>query len=354
MSEANSATRPHQGRHPVRLHWLALLTVLGPAVGCGTTRMTDTQRTATEMLLVSNAIDDVVEQLDLSALTGKTVFFDAQYLDGTVDKGYLISSLRQYLLANGCLLQEDRAKATYVIEVRAGGMGTDRHSLLVGIPQMTVPTFLPGQPSQVPEIPFAKKTDQQGVAKVALFAYNRQTGRALWQSGVVEAVSTARDTWVLGAGPFRRGTICKGTEFAGAQLPLPHFSDKEGGDDEHGIAAPHLTHAAAWREPAPPKIDDKQLPDVMALLGSRPLLGDWNRTGPDNRDKAASPSSDAEALTAARKNAQPELRSAPAVAVAQTPPLSLFTSPLPNPGGQAETEPSKVMISGWGFFQPDK
>ena len=39
-----------------------------------------------------------------------------------------------------------------------------------------------------------------------------------WQSGVIEASSTAKDTWVLGAGPFQHGTIRHSTGFAGQSL----------------------------------------------------------------------------------------------------------------------------------------
>jgi hypothetical protein len=116
------------------------VTLLAVMIGCGTTRMSDTQRTATEQLLISNAVDQAVSQIDFRFLAGRPVYFDPQYLDGTVDKGYVISSLRQQLLASGCELKEDRSKAVYVVEARAGAVGTDRHSLLVGIPQMTVPT----------------------------------------------------------------------------------------------------------------------------------------------------------------------------------------------------------------------
>jgi hypothetical protein len=221
-------------------------------VGCGTTRMTDTQRTATEQLLISNAVDQAVSQIDFRPLAGKPVFFDSQYLDGTVDKGYVVSSLRQQLLASGCVLKEDRAKAAYVVEARAGAMGTDRHSLLVGIPQMTVPTFVPGQPSQIPEIPFAKKTDEQGAAKIAVFAYNRITGERVWQSGTIQAYSDARDAWVLGLGPFRRGSIVPGTELAGEELPNPLHLDKDSKPVAPAVAA---TAAACWPEKKPAGID---------------------------------------------------------------------------------------------------
>ena len=68
-------------------------------------------RTATEQLLISNAVDQAVSRIDFTPLAGKRVYFDAQYLDSPVDKGYVVSSLRQHLLASGCLLQEERSKA---------------------------------------------------------------------------------------------------------------------------------------------------------------------------------------------------------------------------------------------------
>ena len=202
------------------------------STGCGTTRMTDTQRAASEMMLVSNAIDEAVMRLDFTALEGKPVFLDTQYLDGAVDKGYLISSLRQHLLAQGALLQEDRLKSIYVVEPRTGAVGTDRHSLLVGTPAVTLPSITAIPVTNIPEIALIKKTDQKGVAKLAVFAYNRVNGRAVWQSGLVQANSNLKDTWIFGAGPFSRGSIKPQTELAGE--PLPNISvPLVGSKDDH-------------------------------------------------------------------------------------------------------------------------
>jgi hypothetical protein len=235
---------------------LALVAVFG-AIGCGTTRVSDTQRTATEQLLVSNAIDQAVSQLDFRILAGKQVYFDAQYLSGSVDRGYVVSSLRQHLLACGCILREDRTQATYVVEARSGGIGTDRYQLLVGVPEMNLPSLAPGQPTLIPEIPLAKRTDQKGVAKLAVFAYNRRTGRPVWQSGVVRMVSASKDTWVCGAGPFRSGTLDEGTEFAGQpvsipQIPLPLLTGKEP-TKEAPSQVIAVTRAATWNEPPEPE-----------------------------------------------------------------------------------------------------
>ncbi len=188
--------------------------------GCGTTRWTNTPRTATEQLLLSDAIDRSINGFDLSALIGKEVFFDAQYLQGVVDEKYVVSSIRQHLLASGCILREKREDAAYVVEARAGVVGTDQQSLLLGVPSVSVPTFVPGVAAGavVPEIPLAKKTDQKGVAKISLFAYNRETGRAVWQSGASAVVSSAKDTWLFGAGPYQRGSIYDRPRFAGDKI----------------------------------------------------------------------------------------------------------------------------------------
>lgn len=321
---------PPRGQPRQTLRRLGLALVLGLALGCGTTRMTDTQRTATEQLLISNAVDQAVSQLDFRVLAGKQVYFDPQYLDGSVDRGYVISSLRQHLLACGCILQEDRGKATYVVEARAGGIGTDRHSLLLGIPQMTMPTFVPGLalPAQVPEIPFAKKTEQNGIAKLAVFAYNRLTGHPVWQSGVVESISTAKDLWLLGAGPFEKGTIRPGTEFAGEPLPLPFFplpgfSRTE--DDKPIAPVISVTQPAAWPEAPPPA------PDLRRSAGLSVM---------------ATPAYPRTLDALIRAHVADLAKSSGSVKSPALTPIA------PHCGGQAETQPAKILTSGLGF-KPD-
>ncbi len=328
-------------RHCRRDGWrFGLLFVAAAMAGCGTTRVTDTQRTATEQLLVSNAVDEAVNQMDFHALAGKPVFLDTQYLDNAVDRGYLISSLRQHLLASGCLLQDDKNRAMYVVEVRSGGLGTDRHALLFGVPQMNIPTFVPGQPSSIPEIPLAKKTDQKGVAKVAVFAYNRITGRPLWQSGIVQAVSTSKDWWLFGAGPFQRGTIREGTEFAGQPIGFPFFGDKE--EETDGRAAP-VTVAAEWSEPA---VTPMGLGEVLGL----PFLS-LMRVNP-SLYAAVIAGATPQGQVAIHEHMR-RLQPAPIIPaggpVVKPPPPP---PPTPNAGGQAETMPAK-MVNSFKAFLPD-
>ncbi|GIW80792.1 MAG: hypothetical protein KatS3mg105_2599 [Gemmatales bacterium] len=292
--------------------WVSLM------MGCGTTRLTDTQRTATEQLLISNAIDQAVDQLDFQALQDKDVYFDPQYLENAVDRGYLVSSLRQHLLAHGCRLKEKREDATFVVEARTGGIGTDRSSLLIGVPQMTVPSIMPGQPSHIPEIPLAKRTNQKGAAKIAVFAYNRLTGRPVWQSGTLEAVSTARDLWLFGAGPFRGGTIRKRTEFAGLSLAGLFGAKKDKKKHDTRIS---LTEPAVW--PDALIEDDEPFSALLGAPGTRHPLALGQLIQAHLRE------------TSSKKGADVEKPFA-------SPPVTL------NRGGVAETEPPTVMQSGLG------
>jgi Family of unknown function (DUF6655) len=197
----------------------AALLTLGVATfsGCGTTRSSDTVRTATEQLLLSDAIDRAVQTVNFASLAGQTVYLDDSRLQQVVDKDYLISTLRQHLLASGCALRDKRDDADFIVEARAGAVGTDRSDLLFGVPSMNVPQIVPLQPvpAAIPEIPIAKRRDQRGIVKLAVFAYHRETGAPVWQSGTEQQESSSNDVWILGAGPFQRGSVSDEMEFAG-------------------------------------------------------------------------------------------------------------------------------------------
>jgi hypothetical protein len=109
-----------------------------------------------------------------------------------------------------------------------------------------------GQPTQIPEIALIKKSDMKGVAKIAVFAYDRKSGDALWQSGLVDARSTLKDTWVLGAGPFSSGSIKRRTELAGEELPrfpVPFAQPNESDPRAKGQTPPGVK-PASHEEPA--------------------------------------------------------------------------------------------------------
>ncbi|MCO6047989.1 hypothetical protein NG895_29150 [Aeoliella sp. ICT_H6.2] len=209
------------------------------ATGCGTTRTSASARTATEQLLISDAIDRAVGQVNFRAMAGQSVYLEDSALSSVTDRQYLSSSLRQHMLASGCVLRDKPDKADFVVEARAGAVGTDSHDLMFGIPATQVPQFISlggVVPSAIPEVALSKRQEQRGLAKVAVFAYHRETGMPVWQSGMAMSESTAKNFWVMGAGPFQKGTIYNGTNFAGAELKNALAIGKRSEDESDPVA----------------------------------------------------------------------------------------------------------------------
>jgi hypothetical protein len=199
------------------------------------------------------------------------VFLDTKYLQdykgiGFVNSGYIVSSLRQQMMAAGCLLQEKEETADYIVEGRIGALGTDRHDVVYGLPASNalsnVSTVVAGVPAipPIPELSVARKAANLGATKLALFAYERESRQRVWQSGLSVARSTARDTWILGAGPFQAGTIYKdNVRFAGSRLALPFMKEKKEVKDGN-LAA--FQNGALYKDPREP--EQPEAPQMIA------------------------------------------------------------------------------------------
>ena len=243
----------------VRFRLAVLVVLVGvAAVGCGTTR----EMQATDQLLLSDAVDRSVEQIDFHPLAGHTVFLDTQYLKqaaetGYVNSNYVISSLRQQMFQAGCLVQESKVEADFIVEPRIGTLGSDGHEVSYGLPASntlnaaaTVIGNAPALPV-LPEISLARRTRDTAAVKLAVFAYHRETKQTVWQSGLSVGRSNVSGHWVLGAGPFQRGTIYNGTMFAGekiAKVPVPMVGLNQMGSAEDQLAheeSPYRS-AAIW------------------------------------------------------------------------------------------------------------
>jgi hypothetical protein len=195
--------------------------VLSSLPGCGTVKTTGTARTGTEQLLLTNAWDSALAKIDFRPLTGVPVYLDTTNASA-IDQGWVVSSLRQAMLTQGVLLRSKPEQAQWIVEARVGAYGTDAYNALVGIPQTTIPPTFTGVPTgTIPEISLLKKSHQEGVAKLAIFAYDRASGQLVWNSGTVLATSSAKDLYVGGVGPIQGGSIRGGTNFIGTKIPLP-------------------------------------------------------------------------------------------------------------------------------------
>ncbi len=193
--------------------------------GCGATR----GYSATEQLVLSDAVDKSVSSIDVRPLSGRKVYLDHSYLRtikgvAFVNADYVISALRQQIVAAGCLIQDASADADVIVEARVGVLGSDDHQITFGVPEtqsmVAASSLIPGAPRvpTLPEIAVARRETRQAAAKVIAFAYDRETREPLWQSGVNSAVASANDTWVFGMGPFQTGSVRERPKLAGDVL----------------------------------------------------------------------------------------------------------------------------------------
>jgi hypothetical protein len=217
----------------MRLRFLLLLAAFA-ACGCTINK----SRMATEQLVVADAVDKVVAQIDFSPLSGQKVFFDTKYLTGAKLSGnanieYLTSSLRQQLLAYDCRLTDKIEEADLVLEARVGALGNDGNEATYGVPGSAAVSaaaaFATGFPSPVgmPELSLGRRNHQWGAAKIGLFAYDRVSHQRVWQGGVSTGASQARELWVMGIGPFQRGRVYKEAQVSMSDRPPLVKSDRQ-------------------------------------------------------------------------------------------------------------------------------
>jgi hypothetical protein len=251
---------------------------------------------ATEQLVMSDAVDHAVAEFDFRPLAGRKVFLDARYVQNVkttqfVNADYIISSLRQQMMAADCRLQDTPELAEIIVEARVGALGTDSHDVVYGLPASGVVSsaaaLVPHAPviPPIPEISLARRESQLGAAKLAVFAYDRQTRRPIWQSGIAQTKSAAQDVWVFGVGPFQRGSIYSGTQFAGSSLDLPGSDESD--NDERDLISYDKRHIFAS-----PEREDKPAPvHVTGFVQPLPLqtqpaeglagIGDAAKSTPD-------------------------------------------------------------------------
>jgi hypothetical protein len=146
--------------------------------GCTTARSTAPLRTASEQLLISAAADRAAAQLSLGIPKGTKIFVDTRFFQG-YDEGYAIAAIRTQMLKSGLMLVDDRNLAEAVVQVSSGALSTDQKSLLIGLPQLTVPYIPVGNSVTVPEIALFKQAEEKGVAKFVATGYDAKTGKLL-------------------------------------------------------------------------------------------------------------------------------------------------------------------------------
>ncbi len=145
--------------------WTSLLVTF--AAGCGSRTFTTTERAAIEQLLLSGAVDNALEKLDIPQLAGKKTYLDFTNLK-SYDVEYVKAAVRARFVEIGAHLTKDAEQADYVAEISSGALGTEYKKSLLGIPSIPVPN----SSVQTPELALARGIEQTGIAKLLVLVHS--------------------------------------------------------------------------------------------------------------------------------------------------------------------------------------
>jgi hypothetical protein len=173
--------------------------------GCTQTELTKPKRSATEQLLISTAADRALAQADLSMVSGKKVFVDRSYFDAE-DEDYVIGEIRELITMRGGMLAREFEDAELVIEPRSGALSIDSTSSIIGLPSTPTPIPLVGT-VQLPEIAIWKSDKQFSIAKIALLAYERDSGKHVAATGALIGRANIKYYKFLGFISYNKTTV---------------------------------------------------------------------------------------------------------------------------------------------------
>lgn len=206
-------------------------------IGCTSLKTSNTARSSTEQLLISNSVDQALAKVDFRPFANRKVYLEEKYVD-CVDKNYVIASIRHQLLHAGSQLVAKPEEADLVVEARAGSVGTDMKDMFLGSPAIAVPGPFP---ISLPEVKLVSRSSQVGTAKIGLVAYDAKTKAAVGSGGLALSQSDDNNWFLFGVGPFQNGSVRselsrqRGQTEMGERLPnIVAFNPPEGRYDDSG------------------------------------------------------------------------------------------------------------------------
>ncbi len=187
---------------------LTLLLVI--STGCATRKVSTTSRTAIEQLLLSTAVDKVLEKFDMPMLKDSKVLVDCTNLKGT-DVEYVQVALRARTARQGAILVTKAEDADYTMEVASGALAMEFKDRVWGLPSLPVPQA----PIPLPEISMVKTIEQTAIMKLLVFVH--QKGRFV-ASDQYFARSDRDESIILWYRFQRKDDVREGWERADARL----------------------------------------------------------------------------------------------------------------------------------------
>ncbi len=162
--------------------------------GCVTSNTSAPPRSAVEIALLSQAVEQSIDQLEGKVDAYELCYVDDSKFSNMPDIDFIITRIKRHLLNQGFALTDDPEKAVIHIFPEVEYTGIDQYSTNLGLPE--IPFITPGGTFPLPEISLFKKAQQTARNEIGLFATYKDTGRLAFDYG--SATSSARYTrWTI-------------------------------------------------------------------------------------------------------------------------------------------------------------
>jgi len=177
--------------------WIACFAALLAIGGCRSTiPVSDTPKTGSQQLLLNTSADAVICSFDFGPLSGRICYLDTDGL-GPESSGYVPYRIREEMLKQGVRLARSPDDAEVIVEAGLAAYGTDSQKDEIGVTDV----------DSIPDLYLYIRGTQFGVAKLSLFAWEKESGHAIWHSGMMRADAYQEYRKVLGTGPYYSGSI---------------------------------------------------------------------------------------------------------------------------------------------------
>ncbi len=190
-------------RPSLAIHIGLLLTLVCFLSACAPSRdPSKSLRSATEQLLLSQAVERSFEDVSVPMLKNATIVLEVAGL--TSDQFYVRDAVAAHLAGTlGARIREQRADAKYLVRVMVQALGTELDQSFFGMPQVEGGLI----PIALPELPLYKFVRQIGYVRYALHVYDTATGQLALATPWFTKTATSRQYTILFFLTFRTSTL---------------------------------------------------------------------------------------------------------------------------------------------------
>ena len=179
--------------------------------GCTDPSITNTGRNAVQEMLLANAVERGLDQMDFRPLADKKVVLDYVYLAPQTYKEYFQACAETCLYTSGATIVNKAEEADYIVRLYVGTLATENTSWNIGTPELPVPIPDTSLNIAIPQLSLIKRITRNGVARFSALVLDAKTRKPFLVYREINAMSQYNNWIVFFFIPFHSCDMTTGT-----------------------------------------------------------------------------------------------------------------------------------------------